>query len=100
MNTYAPRRNCNEVLASSSRFFDRSQVGVSGIMYIAPKSKAGKALKIQAKTFQDTKAPITYVIKMPKDRKIAVKAPRAPRTRGDEHSPIYYAPNKESFELH
>ena len=58
-NTYAPRRNCNDFLASSSRLFDRSQLGVSGMKYIAPKRRAGKALKIQANTFHGTKAPIT-----------------------------------------
>jgi hypothetical protein len=63
-------------------------VGVSGIKYTAKKSRAGKALKIQAKTFHGTKAPMMYAIKIPSERKMAVKAPRAPRTRGDAHSPI------------
>ena len=58
VSVYAPRRNCKDFLASSSRFFDKSQVGVSGIKYMATNSSVGKALKIQAKTFQGTKAPM------------------------------------------
>ena len=84
----SPRSHCSERRASSSRPLERSQAGVSGMKTMAATRRTGEPARIQASTFHGTKAPMTYVTTMPSARKMAVKEPRAPRTRGDEHSPI------------
>ena len=67
---------------------DRRNEGVSGTKSIETSTEAAKIDRIKASSSQSTNFPMTYVIKIPRARKIAVKLPKAPRTLGDEHSPI------------
>ncbi len=85
---YFPRRRCREDRASSSRLWDMSQMGVSGMKIIPASNINGKMVNMRARIHQSTKAPMMYATRIPRAKALAVRELRVPRIWGEEHSLI------------